>query len=157
MRRISINCPDRSGWIETLEPRRHLSAAAAPTNLSVSKIADTSLVLAWRDNSTIELGYQVFRSGDSGITWKMIALTGANVTSLAAGGLGEGSRYVFRVRGELAGGNFTDFSPGIAAWTSPKMPLNLSGSSLSGSRVDLKWDDVSSHERAQRLERSTDG
>src|SRR5213595_2838315 len=112
-------------WAEQLESRHFLSVSDAPTNLGATKINDTSLTLAWIDNSTRETGYQVFRSGDNGATWKMIALTAANATTLKSGGLGEGARYLFRLRGTLAGGAFASFSTSLAVWTRPTAPEQL--------------------------------
>src|SRR5205814_811906 len=78
-------------------------------------------------------------------------------TTLTVKGLAEGSKYVFRVQAALPKKQVTDFSPNLAVFTLPKAPSSLVATGMSASRVDLTWDDTSTHETGERIDRSMDG
>jgi hypothetical protein len=77
---------------------------AAPTSLSLSSPSSTSIKLSWKDNSTRETGYKVYRSTD-GSSFSLLTTLGANVTSYTNSGLTSGKKYYYKVTGYNSYGN----------------------------------------------------
>jgi uncharacterized repeat protein (TIGR02543 family) len=71
---------------------------AAPTNLLATPTSANAISLTWTDNADNETGYKIERRKSTVNTWKVVATTGANVTSFNNTGLTGGTTYVFRVR-----------------------------------------------------------
>ncbi len=70
---------------------------AAPTNLVVKSTSQSSIVIAWKDNSSNEQGFYVERSTD-GKTWGRAATLGANATSYTDSNLMRRRTYWYRVQ-----------------------------------------------------------
>ena len=77
---------------------------AAPSGLVATAITSQEVVLAWNDNSSNELGFQVEQSLD-GISFSVIADTSPNVIAYAAMNLNPGIKYYFRVCAFNGSGN----------------------------------------------------
>ena len=76
---------------------------AAPTNLVVVSARQSSIVIAWNDNSNNETGFYVERSTD-GRTWARLATLGANTTSFTDSSVMRRKTYWYRVQAfNLAG------------------------------------------------------
>ena len=73
------------------------SKPAAPTNLGATAISSSEIALSWTDNSNNESGFQIQRSSD-GVTFRLIAAVGANVTTYTDSGRTAGTTYYYRVR-----------------------------------------------------------
>jgi hypothetical protein len=80
---------------------------AAPSNLRVTKNAETAVMLSWTDNSTNEIGFKIYRSLD-GSNFTQVLTTGAKVTSCTDSGLRADTKYFYSVR---AYNSFGDSSP----------------------------------------------
>lgn len=74
------------------------SAPAAPSNLRVTGLAGTYVILAWNDNSNNETGFQIRRAPTVSGPWTTITTTGANVTSYRNSGLISHTTYYYQVR-----------------------------------------------------------
>jgi hypothetical protein len=72
------------------------SPLLAPTGLTATTTATSSVSLLWTDNSSNEDGFIVYR-GTDGINFSKIGTTGANISSFIDSGLAPGT-YVYRVR-----------------------------------------------------------
>ncbi len=70
---------------------------AAPTNLVVKSTSQSSVVIAWKDNSSNEAGFYVERSTD-GKAWGRVATLGANATSYTDSNLMRRRTYWYRVQ-----------------------------------------------------------
>jgi len=68
-----------------------------PTNLMATAVSSNQTNLTWKDNSTKETGYQLYRS-DSPPFFDLIATVGANVTSYANTNLAPATNYYYVVR-----------------------------------------------------------
>ncbi|HZV81868.1 MAG TPA: fibronectin type III domain-containing protein, partial [Geobacteraceae bacterium] len=70
----------------------------SPTGLVASATSDTSLSLAWRDNSGNESGFKIERKKGENGTYAEIAVTASDVTAYSDAGLDSNSYYYYRVR-----------------------------------------------------------
>jgi len=89
---------ERDNLWATATTRTSLPAVpAAPTNLVVESTRQSSITLAWRDNSINEDGFYIERSTD-GKTWARIASLGANTTSFVDSNLARRRTYWYKVQ-----------------------------------------------------------
>jgi len=74
-------------------------AVKAPSNANAVAVSDTRIDVSWRDNSTNETGFDVWRSstGPAG-TFTKVGGTGANQTKYSDVGLTNATQYCHRVR-----------------------------------------------------------
>ncbi|MDP2950203.1 MAG: fibronectin type III domain-containing protein, partial [Chloroflexota bacterium] len=69
---------------------------AAPSNLRVTGVTQTSITFAWNDNSDNETGFNVYRWSDV-VWWVKVGSVGANVTSYTDSSLTCGNTYIYMV------------------------------------------------------------
>jgi Fibronectin type III domain len=125
---------------------------AAPSGLTATAGGETSIDLAWVDNSQVEDGYEVERENI------VVATLTANATTYHDAGLVPNTRYHYRVRARKADG-FSMYSGLAAAVTTTVPPLaagELRATPWSSSSVTLSWSDNSATEDGFRIERSFD-
>jgi N-acetylneuraminic acid mutarotase len=96
------NVPSKSSWLTWLATLILLvsgavcfSQPAAPSGLVATAITSQEIILAWNDNSSNELGFQIEQSLD-GISFSTITDTSPNVIAFAATNLNPGIKYYFR-------------------------------------------------------------
>lgn len=76
--------------------------SAAPSALSFSNVAKTSMELYWTDNATNELGYVILNSTNNS-NYTFVTQVAANSTSAAISGLLSGTTYNWRVHAVTEG------------------------------------------------------
>ena len=137
------------------------SVPPAPTGLSGTPVLVDRIDLAWTDNSAFETGFQVQRRsappGGSFGPFADAGAVGADVTTFQDTGLLPGHTYRHRVRSCSAAG----CSAWLTATTGttplpPTDPSGVSGTPVSGTRIDLAWVDNSADETGFRIERRAD-
>ncbi len=111
------------------------SAPAAPSNLTATAVSSSQINLSWRDNSSDESGFRVYRNG------ALLATLGAGVTSYQNIGLPCGTYYSYYVTAYNAGGESSP-SNTAGATTHPcsapptpavvRLPVILRGYALPG-------------------------
>jgi formylglycine-generating enzyme required for sulfatase activity len=70
----------------------------APTNLTITSMTTSDVSLSWTDNSSLEIGFEIWQSTDS-INYYLIKTVGANVTSATITSVFDSTTtYYFRVR-----------------------------------------------------------
>ncbi len=118
-------------------PVADTEAPSAPTNLSVSNLAQNSLTLTWNastDNVGVT-GYDVFMNNN---LWGTVTTTTANITGLSAS-----TAYSFFVRAKDAAGNVSSSSNVVNVTTpdtqAPTAPTNLTASNITQTSVVLSW------------------
>jgi fibronectin type 3 domain-containing protein len=124
----------------------------AVTGLMATGVSTTEIDLSW-SNSTGETGYRVERSLDER-TWALVTTVGADVTSYANTGLVGGTRYIYRIRANNAGGSSAP-SSSASTYTVPLAP-SLAGAVVSDTQVNLAWSNVNG-ETNYVVQRSDDG
>ncbi|MCZ6872323.1 MAG: fibronectin type III domain-containing protein [bacterium] len=130
----------------------------APTNLSAVTISYDQIDLSWNDTASEESGFQVEQSLDN-LAWSVVASLSANATSYSDTGLTSSTAYFYRVRAYNGAGN-SDYSNIDSSTTDdppppPQAPGNLVATTVSGTQIDLNWNDTAS-ETGFRVERSLD-
>ena len=136
---------------------------AAPSNLSATAVSASQIDLRWVDNASNESGFTIERCQGSGCTnFSQIAQVSAGVVNYSNSGLASSTTYAYRVRAFNSGGD-SSYSNTAAATTSaagptpPSAPINLTVTTMSATRIDLKWTDTSNNEDGFKIERSLDG
>ena len=127
---------------------------AAPVNLSVSSLAETSLTLNWQDNpsntpSNIPTSFTVERTTDPNfVTILQTVNVAASVTSLNFNGLTAGTTYYFRVAASNANGpsSWSTLSATTLAATIPAAPSNMTTTNVTRTSLTLNWVDNSNNE-----------
>lgn len=69
---------------------------SAPTNLTFTAVGTTGTTLNWKDNSSDELGFAIYRSLDN-TSFSYVGQTTANVTSFNSTSLNANTTYYYRV------------------------------------------------------------
>jgi hypothetical protein len=98
---------------------------AAPTGLIVADVGDGRIDIAWQDNATDELGYDVERSED-GTAWSLLESLGADTEAYSDDGLPADTAFWYRARAFNGSGQSSYAGPVQA--TTPPAPtpvLNL--------------------------------
>lgn len=131
-----------------------VSPPLAPTSLTATTVSSSRINLSWTDNSNNESGFKIERKTETG-TYSLIATVGANVTTYSDTGLGESTRYYYRVKAYNSAGD-SDYSNEADDITLLNAPSNLTATAVSSSRIDLKWTDNSGKESGFKIERRTD-
>ncbi|MEI8176107.1 MAG: fibronectin type III domain-containing protein, partial [Candidatus Omnitrophota bacterium] len=125
----------------TLGPIKTLAVApAAPTALTATTIASTYIVLTWSDNSGNEDGFKVERSADNS-NWVPLVTLGSNVTRRSDSSLTPYTAYYYRICAYNAIGNSGYAYSGMIRTldTIPAVPLNFSGTAISGNQITLTF------------------
>ena len=131
----------------------------APSALTATSVAGSSIALAWADNSSNELGFRVERAPDAGGvagTYAEIASLGANVQGYSDAAVQANLRYWYRVVAYNSLGSSTYSNESSAMLAIPLAPSGLVGTPISGLRIDLSWSDNSTDESGFRIERAPD-
>lgn len=126
----------------------------APSNLNVLAVSSSRIDLSWSDNSNNETGFKIERRTETG-SYVEIAIVGANITSYSDIGLSESTRYYYRIRSYNNAG-YSDYSNEGSAVTLLNAPSNLTATTISSSKIDLRWTDNSGKELGFKIERRTD-
>jgi len=80
-------------------------APLAPSGFTATYLSDTSLSLAWTDNSSTELNFEIDRRPNGTDPWTPLADPAANATSATNTGLTVDTTYYYRLRAVNAAGN----------------------------------------------------
>ncbi len=85
--------------IQEYDPSFITSSIMRPYNLMAETLLDSSKIkLTWSDQSSNELGFQLYRSTSQYGTYSLITTTGANVTTYTDAGLSPNLRYFYKIR-----------------------------------------------------------
>lgn len=132
------------------------SPPAVPFSLQATPVSTSRIDLQWADNSSDEDGFDVERKQGGG-AWTTLLDAPANATTYQSTGLACGTSYTHRVRA-FSGAGTSGYSNEAPASTlscppPPAAPSWLRVTAVSGSRIDLRWDDNSNNEDGFSIER----
>ena len=128
-----------------------------PSDVRVTAVADTVIVVRWTDNSDVESGYAVERN-ENAMGFVEIARTPANVTMYSdTGRFRSDSMYVYRVR-TFTGVRYSSYSDSasIVVHYNLAAPTELVCTVLSSTSVKLVWTDNTFVERGFAIDRAVD-
>lgn len=131
---------------------------AAPSGLAAQATGTAKAQLNWTDNSNNEIDFRIERSATSPTTgFSEIATVSANVKTYEdASGLASNTQYWWRVRARNASGYSTYCTVATATtWAAIAQPTNLVAVAVSGTEIDLYFQDNSEEESYHSLERKT--
>ncbi|KAA3599341.1 MAG: hypothetical protein DWQ06_10530 [Calditrichaeota bacterium] len=123
----------------------------APSNLGITQITDSEVLLTWQDNTIFGEGFIVERKEDSG-SFTEIATVGKDSTDFIDTGLLITKVYSYRVKA-VSLVNSSNFSQEQSIQTDFPAPTNLQITDLSDSEVQLTWSDNSTFEDGFKIER----
>jgi large repetitive protein len=127
---------------------------AAPTGVAAIATSATAVRVRWNDVADNETSYRIERClGATCTDFAEVGTAAANDTSFAETGLTAGSTYRYRVRARNAIGNSAFVGPVLVALQGPTAPAGLTATTISGSRIDLAWNDLSDNETGFEIER----
>jgi hypothetical protein len=137
---------------------------SVPTGLTSTAITDTSVALAWSDNSTNELNFTLQRSLN-GSSWTSSTSVSANAESFVVTGLTQNTTYYWRIRAEAFSGASgwsivysakTNVTPPPDPTDPPSAPASLTATVQGSSIVLLNWTDTNAETGTFELQRSPD-
>jgi hypothetical protein len=123
-----------------------------PSEFTGSALSDTSIKILWRDNSTTETGFEVYRDG------AYLATAAAGAVEYTDIGLTPGVSYRYKVRAVNAL-TASGFTPEISITTDdpPAAPSDLTATAVGTTSIRLNWVDNADNETGFKVYESTDG
>lgn len=155
----AINVAGSSGYSSVANATTLLTPMNAPSGLSVTGPTQTTLNLAWTDNSADETGFVVERSANGTSGWTVLTTTAADALSHQDTGLTAGTAYYYRIKAIKSGGA-SSYTASQSATTLPLAPAAPSAVTVGNSTqttLDIGWTDNSANETGFTVERSLDG
>jgi fibronectin type 3 domain-containing protein len=141
---------------EPLEGRTLMSAIPAPSVLTATAIAPTTVKLHWKDVSANVKGYEILRSTDGAEYAQLTALDSDNVSSYKDATTASGHAYEYVVEA-FKGAKISPKSNVASTTTPPKAVSNLSASATGPNSIELNWKDNDTAATGYEILRSTNG
>ncbi len=123
----------------------------APSNLTARAISTSRIVIGWKDNSTNETSFKIYRRVGSG-SWSLLFTTAADVisyTDTTAAGNTTTNTYSYKIQAC----NTAVCSPETSVLVVPYKPTNFTATKVSSTQINLKWSDMSANERGFQIHR----
>jgi len=142
---------------EALEGRTLMSAGflAAPSALTATATAPTSIKLQWKDNASAATGYNVLRSTDGVHYSELTQLESGSASSFTDFTAASGHVYDYEI--QAFSGSASSTGSNVAKAATPLVTPTGFTASLSGSSVKLAWTDSDPSATGYYIARSTDG
>lgn len=127
---------------------------AAPVGLSAIATSATAARITWTDAADNETSYRIERClGTACSNFAELTPGAANAVSFDDPGLTTGATYRYQVRARNAIGNSVYAGPVSVTLVGPTAPAIVSATTMSGSRIDLVWSDLSDNETGFEIQR----
>lgn len=151
-----------NGGVSNPTPPPVSQGPATPSGLTASATAHNQVNLTWKDNSSNEDGFKLFRRQSGTSQWVLVATLGKNTTSYKDGDVKADTKYYYRVQSYNASGH-SDLSnePNVTTpsqppvnpgpVTAPAAPSGLSATPRAATQIDLTWKDNANNETAFKL------
>ncbi len=155
-RKTSAPSTDLANYADSNPVSFTMPSMVAPTNLVATAPTETSMLLTWVDNSSIEMGYayEYHSPGDVTNTWTLFNFANPNTTS-ATVSVGVNVALDWRVRAvfqDSAGNNTFSFQTNEAnIATALAVPTGVGITNPSATSVNVTWTDNSSVETSYEL------
>jgi hypothetical protein len=128
----------------------------SPTNLKATSVSSTKVNLTWKDNSSNETGFKIYRKAGTGTeAWALLTETGPDVKSFSdttAENNSSTTTYQYYVIAFNESGN----SPSTFTATVPYSPINLTAApGADTGTIKLTWTDKSGNENGFEIYRKS--
>lgn len=141
-----------SQWTHELSVKTDLGISSTPTGLTLTPINSSKINISWSAVSKAD-GYKLYRSSDSGNTFKEI-YSGASLT-YSDTGLTANTSYSYKVASYNVVGESTQSSAVQANTYAYDAPSNFAAESVTDTSVTLKWDAVEGKNVTYNITKST--
>jgi predicted esterase len=115
----------------------------APAAIKVKTVSESALSISWKDNSTNESGFELYRGTTPEGPWILATQLSANTTVYQDEGLNPYTRYFYALRSvneeggsEYSRGNGKTYADNIA----PAIPAALAATKTSRNSIGLSWE-----------------
>jgi hypothetical protein len=126
----------------------------APANFKATSVSSTKVNLAWKDNSTNETGFKIYRKSGSG-AMKVLATTSANAKNFSDA-TADNNTTTTAYHYYIAAFNESGASPATYTATVPYSPVNLvAAQDTTAGSIKLTWKDKSTNETGFEVWRKT--
>lgn len=126
----------------------------APTDLTITAVAESSASLRWRESNTIETGYEIEAHAGGG-DFLTLRVVEPDIVSATVSGIDlRNNIYYFRVR--AVGATFRSGYSNIAS-TELASPTELATTSVGEQSIGLRWQEENSFESGFEVEQSANG
>ena len=146
---VALNSSNNSALTSNVLVQTQGVIPVTPSNLNALALSQTEIQVEWKDNSTNESGYQVFRSlsGNPG-TFVLIATTLPDAETYVDQGLTSKTTYYYQIRANATSGASPLTNPVSETTLSnaPASPTDLVALPISGTEVQLNWIDNATNE-----------
>lgn len=159
----SLTAPDsNTTYIATYSAIGGPTLPAAPTGFRAVVLPGAQVKLDWTDASNNETSFVIQRRYTNWVWEDLPFSAGANATTITDTTAYSGVSYEYRVAARNAVGQsaWSDgfiVDTGVIGAQPPAAPSSLTATAISGTRVDLAWQDNSGNETGFRIERRVAG
>ena len=149
----AINEVGNSDWSNPVTLATPSTTPIVQILLTATVISGTQINLSWQASSGSGADFDLERRIEDG-TFTQIATVDADMTDYRDTGLRPGTRYTYRIRAILDGGDAgVSNQVTLTSVSSPLPPTNLTFTLISSTRIALSWQDNSGNESGFEIER----
>ncbi|MBN1673108.1 MAG: lamin tail domain-containing protein, partial [Kiritimatiellae bacterium] len=135
---------------------------AAPSDAAAVAVSASRIDVTWRDNSDNEDGFKIDRRQSGTDTWIRIATLTADQTALNDIDLPTETKFYYIIKaynttGDSAYSATADATTPAGTQSVPAQPSGVSATALSGTEIQITWQDNSDNETQFKIRRSLDG
>ena len=131
---------------------------SAPTGLVATSLSYNQIGLTWADTSTVETGFEIWRSTSSNTGFAIINTVGVNAVAYTDSTAAASTKYYYEVRaiGQYGQSAYSAIANATtkALPAVPSAPYNLAAIATSPSSVTVSWTDSTANVTAYQLYRS---
>lgn len=129
-----------------------------PTNLTIEAVSEKKIELSWKDNSTKETGYEIWKKTGKNGSWGKYAYLNEDEGKFIDEDIAAGEINYYRIRARLSDTNtYSAFSGEASAWAvSIAPPSELQYTLGANGTMTLTWKDNSNNESGFIVERKLD-
>ena len=159
LKAIAASASSNSAFTDAVVISTQGQIPVTPSSLNATAFSQTEVQIEWKDNASVETGFEIYRSlsGDPG-SFTLITTAATNVESYIDQGLTPKTDYYYQVRATGADGP-SPLTPPVTVTTLsnvPESPTDLTVAPVSGAELQLTWTDNSDNENGFIIARATE-
>lgn len=155
---VAITAPDADNSPVTIAVIMDVRAGppGEPSDLTAQVVSGPAIELGWSDNSSNEGEFQLERRGPGDSQFDVLVTLAANTEGHTDHTVAPDGAYRYRVRA-CGDGGCSSLSNEASATTPPRPPTSFAVVQISGTEIELSWDDPNTTTTELRLERQPEG